>query len=98
MTFSIHLIINVVSSEKYGHDEEDVVIMSDDPDRRLDPLLKPSRENIVRSRVPCLGVSLIALQLKQIDLLVGGAKSGDQFFFYCTHPNFLANSLMYALS
>ena len=96
MTFSIHLIIDAVSPEKYGYDEGDILVMSDDPDHRLDPLLKPSRENIVRSRVPCFGVSLIALQLKRIDLLVRGAKSGDQFFFYCMHPNFLANSLMYA--
>ena len=98
MTFSILLIIDVVSPEKYGYDEEDVVVMTDGPDCRLDPGLKPTRENIVRSRVPCFGVSLIALQLEQIDLLVEGAKSGDQFFFYCIHPNFLVNSLMYALS
>ena len=50
--------MTAVFPEKYGYDEEDIVVMSDDPDHQLDPRLKPTRENIVSAWVPCFDVLL----------------------------------------
>lgn len=53
MALIFDALLTSTSPDEYGYDEEDIVVMSDDPEHQLDPWLRPTRSNIVRNLHPC---------------------------------------------